>query len=270
MPPSGHVAGIWGRNDDTRGVHKAPANEVVRGAIDIEINITRNEHDLLNPEGINVHPRLPGPGYPRLGCSYALLRPGLALSERPPALQLPGGVDPRRAPTGWSSSPTTQALWAKIRRTIAAFLVMQWRAGALFGATPDEAFYVKCDGETNPSEGIDAGQVVCEIGVAPVKPAEFVIFRLAQFSGGTSLVSRYQPTPTRTPRKVEIHATSQRATAQSATRSVWSSTASPSRHHRGHRSEDGAGCRRVQGEHPGRQVSDPAAARAARRPQTSR
>ena len=85
--------------------------------------------------------------------------------------------------------PNDEALWAKIRRTIAAFLVQEWRAGALFGSTPDEAFYVKCDSETNPSEGIDAGQVVCEIGVAPVKPAEFVIFRLAQFSGGTSLVS---------------------------------------------------------------------------------
>ena len=69
---------------------------------------------------------------------------------------------------------------------------MEWRAGALFGSTPDEAFYVKCDDETNPAEGIDAGQVVCEIGVAPVKPAEFVIFRLAQFSGGTSLVSEYR------------------------------------------------------------------------------
>ena len=85
--------------------------------------------------------------------------------------------------------PNDEALWAKIRRTIAAFLVNEWRNGALFGRTPDEAFYVKCDSETNPAEGIDAGQVVCEIGVAPVKPAEFVIFRLSQFSGGTSLVS---------------------------------------------------------------------------------
>ena len=85
--------------------------------------------------------------------------------------------------------PNDDALWAKIRRTISAFLVNEWRKGALFGLTPDEAFYVKCDRETNPAEGIDAGQVVCEIGVAPVKPAEFVIFRLSQFSGGTSLVS---------------------------------------------------------------------------------
>lgn len=83
--------------------------------------------------------------------------------------------------------PNDYDLWQRIRRTIAAFLVLQWRDGALFGQTPSDAFYVKCDDETNPSEAIDAGQVTCEIGVAPVKPAEFVVFRLAQFSGGTSI-----------------------------------------------------------------------------------
>ncbi len=93
------------------------------------------------------------------------------------------------APSGSCSSRTTTQLWARIRRTISAFLVNEWRKGALFGTTPDEAFFVKCDDETNPAEGIDAGQVVCQIGVAPVKPAEFVIFQLSQFSGGTSLVS---------------------------------------------------------------------------------
>jgi hypothetical protein len=94
------------------------------------------------------------------------------------------------AGTNWVVfEPNDDALWAKIRRTISAFLAMEWRKGALFGLTPDEAFFVKCDRETNPSEAIDAGQVLCMIGVAPVKPAEFVIFRLAQFSGGTSLIS---------------------------------------------------------------------------------
>ena len=90
---------------------------------------------------------------------------------------------PATTPTTTISNPSLK----KIRRTIAAFLVQEWRAGALFGSTPDEAFYVKCDDETNPAEMIDAGQVTCEIGVAPVKPAEFVVFRLAQFSGGTSI-----------------------------------------------------------------------------------
>jgi phage tail sheath protein FI len=85
--------------------------------------------------------------------------------------------------------PNDEALWAKIRRTISAFLAMEWRKGALFGLSPDEAFYVQCDRETNPAEAIDLGQVLCVVGVAPVKPAEFVIFQLSQFSGGTSLVS---------------------------------------------------------------------------------
>ena len=100
-----------------------------------------------------------------------------------------------------SGYPVMQVIWARYvfafvfmlaiswKLTIAAFLVNEWRKGALFGLTPDEAFYVKCDRETNPAEGIDAGQVLCQIGVAPVKPAEFVIFQLSQFSGGTSLVA---------------------------------------------------------------------------------
>jgi len=188
MPPSGHLAGIWGRNDATRGVHKAPANEIVRGAVDLEIQLTRNEHDLLNPVGINCIRAFAGRGIRVWGAR--------TLSSDPAWRYL----NVRRLfnfleetilnGTNWVVfEPNDQALWAKIRRTIAAFLIMQWRSGALFGATPDEAFYVKCDSETNPAEGIDAGEVVCEIGVAPVKPAEFVVFRLAQFSGGASLVS---------------------------------------------------------------------------------
>lgn len=188
LPPSGLVAGIWGRNDDTRGVHKAPANEVVRGAIDVETQITRNEHDLLNPVGINCIRAFPGRGIRVWGARTLSSDPAWRyLNVRRLFNFLEETI---LSGTDWVVfEPNDQALWAKIRRTIAAFLVMQWRAGALFGATPDEAFYVKCDGETNTAESIDAGQVICEIGVAPVKPAEFVIFRLAQFSGGTSLVS---------------------------------------------------------------------------------
>ena len=188
MPPSGHVAGIWSRNDDTRGVHKAPTDKVVRGAVDLEIKITRKEQDLLNPEGINCIRAFPGRGIRVWGARTLSLDPAWRY------------INVRRLfnfleesilnGTSWVVfEPNDQALWAKIRRTIAAFLIMQWRAGALFGSTPDDAFYVKCDSETNPEESIDAGQVVCEIGVAPVKPAEFVIFRLAQFSNGTSLVT---------------------------------------------------------------------------------
>lgn len=188
VPPSGHMAGVWARNDDSRGVHKAPANEVVRGAISLETQITKAEHDLLNPVGINCIRAFPGRGVRVWGARtlssdaewrYLNVRRLFNYLEESILLG-----------TQWVVfEPNDHALWARIRRTISAFLVNEWRKGALFGTTPDEAFFVKCDDETNPAEGIDAGQVVCQIGVAPVKPAEFVIFQLSQFSGGTSLVS---------------------------------------------------------------------------------
>jgi Bacteriophage tail sheath protein len=188
MPPSGHIAGIWGRNDDTRGVHKAPANEVIRGAISLEMQVTKNEHDLLNPVGINVIRSFPARGTRLWGARTLSSDPAWRyLNVRRLFNYLEESI---LLGTNWVVfEPNDEALWARVRRTISAFLVNEWRKGALFGSTPDEAFYVKCDSETNPSEGIDAGQLVCEIGVAPVKPAEFVVFRLAQFSGGTSLVS---------------------------------------------------------------------------------
>jgi Phage tail sheath protein FI len=188
VPPSGHMAGIWARNDDSRGVHKAPANEVVRGALGLATQLTKNEHDLLNPVGINCIRAFAGRGIRVWGArtlsSEAEWR---YLNVRRLFNYLEESI---LNGTQWVVfEPNDDALWARIRRTISAFLVNEWRKGALFGLTPDEAFYVKCDRETNPAEGIDAGQVVCEVGVAPVKPAEFVIFRLAQFSGGTSLVN---------------------------------------------------------------------------------
>jgi uncharacterized protein len=188
VPPSGHMAGVWARNDDTRGVHKAPANEVVRGAITLQTQITKAEHDLLNPVGINCIRTFPGRGVRVWGARTLSSDPAWRyLNVRRLFNYLEESI---LLGTQWVVfEPNDYALWARIRRTISAFLVNEWRKGALFGLTPDEAFYVKCDSETNPAEGIDAGQVVCQIGVAPVKPAEFVIFQLAQFSGGTSLVN---------------------------------------------------------------------------------
>jgi phage tail sheath protein FI len=186
VPPSGHMAGIWGRNDDTRGVHKAPANEVVRGALSLEVQITKSEHELLNPQGVNVVRAFPGRGIRVWGARTLSSDPAWRyLNIRRLFNYLEKSIFNG---TQWVVfEPNDYALWAKMRRTIAAFLVNEWRKGALFGLTPDEAFYVKCDEETNPAESIDAGMVLCEIGVAPVKPAEFVIFRLSQYSGGTSL-----------------------------------------------------------------------------------
>jgi phage tail sheath protein FI len=187
VPPSGHLAGVWSRSDDTRGVHKAPANEVIRGAVDLATNLTKGETESLNPEGINTIRSFPGRGIRVWGARTISSDPEWRyLNVRRLFNYLEDSI---LGGTQWAVfEPNDHALWAKLRRSIASFLVMEWRRGALFGLTPDEAFYVKCDDETNPAEAIDLGQVTCEIGVAPVKPAEFVIFRLSQFSGGTSLV----------------------------------------------------------------------------------
>ncbi|HYW26294.1 MAG TPA: phage tail sheath family protein [Terriglobales bacterium] len=186
VPPSGHMAGIWARSDDTRGVHKAPANENIRGAIDLGLNITKGEHDQLNPVGINCIRAFPGRGIRVWGARTLSSDPAWRyLNVRRLFNFIEESV---LEGTQWVVfEPNDMALWERVKRTINAFLVRVWRDGALFGATPQEAFYCKCDSETNPSEVIDAGQLVVEIGIAPVKPAEFVIFRIAQFSGGASL-----------------------------------------------------------------------------------
>ncbi len=188
MPPSGSIAGLWGRNDDARGVHKAPANEVVRGAIDVQVNITKNEHDLLNPVGVNVIRSFPGRGIRVWGARTLSSDPSWRyLNVRRLFNFIEESI---LIGTQWVVfEPNDLDLWQRISRTIRGFLLTQWREGALFGATPDEAFYVKCDAETNPPELVDGGQVTVEIGIAPVKPAEFVVFKIAQLSSGGSGVS---------------------------------------------------------------------------------
>jgi phage tail sheath protein FI len=187
IPPSGHLAGIWARNDNERGVHKAPANEIVRGAIDVQTKITRTEQESLNPIGVNAIRGFPGRGIRVWGARtlssdpawrYINVRRLFNYLEKSILLATQFAV----------FEPNDPALWGKLRRSITAFLMGEWRGGALFGRTPEEAFFVKCDDETNPTDVIDAGRVVCAIGVAPVKPAEFVIFQLSQYSGGTGAV----------------------------------------------------------------------------------
>ncbi len=186
VPPSGHMAGVWARSDATRGVHKAPANEVVRGAIALETRITKGEHDLLNPEGINCIRELPGLGIRIWGArTISSDQSWRYLNVRRLFNYIEESV---LEGTQWVVfEPNDQDLWARVRRTITAFLLGVWRDGALFGATPEEAFYVKCDAENNPPDSVDAGRLICEIGIAPVKPAEFVVFRIAQYSGGASV-----------------------------------------------------------------------------------
>ena len=186
VPPSGHVAGIWARNDDTRGVHKAPANEIVRGAIELEFGLTRGEHDQLNPIGINCIRAFPGQGIRIWGARtlssdpewrYLNVRRLFNFVEK----SILNG-------TNWVVfEPNDQFLWAAVRRTISAFLRRVWRSGALFGQSAEQAFYVKVDEENNPEENRDAGILTVDVGIAPVKPAEFVVFRLSQFSQGAAL-----------------------------------------------------------------------------------
>ncbi|MFI6978912.1 phage tail sheath family protein [Embleya sp. NPDC050154] len=187
VPPSGHVAGVWARSDGERGVHKAPANEVVRGAVDLEIRLSKGEQDLLNPIGVNCVRAFPGRGIRIWGARTLSSDPAWRyLNVRRLFNYLEESI---LLGTQWVVfEPNDDRLWSSIRRNVTAFLTEEWRRGALFGRTAEEAFYVRCDRQNNPQESIDLGRVVCEIGVAPVKPAEFVIFRLAQFSDSTSLV----------------------------------------------------------------------------------
>jgi phage tail sheath protein FI len=182
VPPSGHVAGIWARNDDTRGVHKAPANEVVRGAISLALNITKGEHDQLNPNGINCIRAFPGRGIRVWGARTISSDPSWRyLNVRRLFNYVEESIFEG---TQWVVfEPNDIRLWGRVKRTINAFLLRVWRDGALFGATPEQAFFVICDETNNPPEVRDAGQLIVDIGIAPVKPAEFVVFRIAQFSG---------------------------------------------------------------------------------------
>jgi phage tail sheath protein FI len=183
VPPSGHIAGVWSRVDNTRGVHKAPANEVILGANGLGFQVTHAEQGGLNKVGINCIRSFPGRGIRIWGAR--------TLSSDPEWRY----INVRRlfnyvsesimTGTQWSVfEPNDQMLWAQLRIAVGNFLTRVYRSGALFGATAAEAFFVKCDAETNPPEMIEAGQVTCEIGIAPVKPAEFVVFRLSQFTGG--------------------------------------------------------------------------------------
>jgi hypothetical protein len=188
VPPSGHVAGVWCRTDGTRGVHKAPANEVTLGVNGVAFQVTSEEQGSLNQRGINCIRAFPGRGIRIWGAR--------TLSSDPEWRY----INVRRLfnfisesimeGTQWAVfEPNDDRLWSSLRISTANFLNRTWRQGALFGATPSEAFFVKCDAETNPQDVIEAGQVVIEVGICPVKPAEFVIFRISQFAAGASEVA---------------------------------------------------------------------------------
>jgi uncharacterized protein len=186
-PPSGHIAGVFARVDATRGVYKAPANEIINGALGLSYPITREEQAELNMKCVNCIRSFPLQGIRIWG---ARTLAGAASEWR--------YVNVRRLFNMIEESiensmrwvvfePNDRPLWESIKRDVGAFLTNCWRQGMLKGGTQQEAFFVKCDEETNPQEIIDEGKVVTVIGIAPVKPAEFVIFKLGQSLSGTEV-----------------------------------------------------------------------------------
>jgi phage tail sheath protein FI len=189
IAPSGHVAGIYARTDAERGVHKAPANAVIRGIRlrdGIAQDITRRQQDLLNPGGINALRFFPGQGHRVWGARTLSSDPAWKyVNVRRLFLFLEESIDKG---TQWVVfEPNGEPLWALVRQTVANFLGTVWRTGALAGTTPDEAFFVACDRTTMTEEDLENGRLVCVVGVAPVFPAEFVIFRIHQQTRETVL-----------------------------------------------------------------------------------
>lgn len=184
QPPSGHLAGVYARVDTERGVHKAPANEVIRGALGLEKLVSKQGQAGLNPDGINVIRSFDGSitvwgARTMAGAAQAEWR---YISSRRVFNFLRESIDEG---TQWAVfEPNAPELWSKIRRNVGAFLTTVWSSGALLGNTPEQAFYIRCDESVNPAAVRDAGQLVVEVGVALVRPAEFVVFRVSQWAGG--------------------------------------------------------------------------------------
>jgi uncharacterized protein len=183
IPPSGHMAGIYARSDNERGVHKAPANEVIRGVLETATSVTKGEQDVLNPMGVNCIRSFTGRGVRVWGARTLSSDPAWRyLNVRRLFNYIEKSLE--RGLQWVVFEPNDPNLWARVRRDVGAFLTGTWRDGMLFGLTPDQAFFVKCDEELNPQDVRDRGQLFIDIGLAPVKPAEFVIFRLSQWAGG--------------------------------------------------------------------------------------
>jgi phage tail sheath protein FI len=182
LPPSGFVCGIYARTDIERGVHKAPANEIVRGLTEFEININKPRQDVLNPEGINALRFFPGRGSRVWGARTMSSDPEWKyVNVRRLFIYLEHSIDKA---TQWAVfEPNGERLWANIRSTVEDFLLVQWKNGALLGEKPEKAYFVRCDRTTMTQNDLDNGRMICLIGVSPVKPAEFVIFRIGQWTG---------------------------------------------------------------------------------------
>lgn len=179
IPPSGSVMGIYARSDNSRGVHKAPANETVRACVGLDCQFNKGEQDILNPKGVNLIRSFPGMGICVWGARTATSNPSWKyINVRRLFIFIEESI---KANTNWAVfEPNDEVLWVRVRRTIEVFLTGMWRDGSLAGSSPEEAFFVNIGHDTMSQDDIDNGRLICVIGVAPVKPAEFVIFRISQ------------------------------------------------------------------------------------------
>lgn len=181
LPPSGFITGIYARNDVERGVHKAPANEVIRGLTKFELNINKPRQEVINPEGINALRFFEGRGFRVWGARTMSSDPEWKyVNVRRLFIFIENSID--RSSQWAVFEPNNQILWDNIRRMVEDFLLVLWRDGALLGSKPEDAFFVRCDRTTMTQNDLDNGRLVCLIGIAPVKPAEFVIFRIGQYT----------------------------------------------------------------------------------------
>jgi len=188
-PPSGHIAGIYARVDQQRGVHKAPANEMITGAQDLERLLAETDIGQLNIAGIDIIRTFPNRARPTVWgartTAPAAEAPWRYVNVRRLFIYIEESI---KIGIRWSVfEPNDTALWEKLRRTIGEFLNRVWRSGALFGATAAQAYYVKCDAEINPASTRALGQVFVEIGIAPVRPAEFVVIRIGLWDDGSNV-----------------------------------------------------------------------------------
>lgn len=182
VPPGGHVAGVFARTDADRGVHKAPANEVLRSVVGLQVAVTKADQEILNPRGVNCIRALPGRGIRVWGARTASSDPAWRyVNIRRLFLYLEESIDEG---TQWVVfEPNNQLLWSRVRQSVTDFLTRVWRDGALMGSTREQAFFVKCDETTMTPSDIENGRLVVLVGVAPTRPAEFVVFRISQWRG---------------------------------------------------------------------------------------
>lgn len=187
VPPSGHVAGVWNRSDDSRGIWKAPANEEVGGVLGLERQISDVEQGGLNDVGVNAIRAFRGRGIRIWGARTLATDEWVYLNVRRLFNYVEESI---KDGTAWVVfEPNEEQLWQRITRTVNAFLIGLWRQGALVGAKPEQAFFVKCDAETNPDDLQEKGIVTIQVGIAPARPAEFVVFNIQQYRSGSALVS---------------------------------------------------------------------------------